>query len=473
MSPRVISPSICGLYELYGSDINDFPVYAYSTYISNKGEFGNIINAIINEFSRAELTITVKHNNVIQGQPAKSLYYIPPCKQANKCFEHETTCVGPENIDPLIIEMTKNDKLYVFRTDEFTNTWTITLKIGDLLTDVIPFIGKGDPNTNIIPLKNVPEKFAPNNFYFGPYTTERIITKKIKNKMSRTEPTGIIMFEKLNITPDIEITYTFNVNYILTPYECQLETIETMDVHLLHPAVKDGKRARLCDGQCKAFGCAFTGSEEEVKEHLQSIKNNNYIDNYAASHSKIAFKTKGSPIKYANNAKRDANIKTLGYMTKICSIPEPIYKLACASALCQFTCDNEHQLYEHYRLIGAHGPEISKYYQQNSLLLRETTELDNRNHLKSIIANKKPKPTILNYSIIKNHQSHVDDFINAFNDPESVCKICFVAKPNVIPTSCKHVEICSECINLYKDKRCLACLNYIEYCIVIPKELMK
>ena len=426
---KAIAPSITGLYELYGNVAGLFQIRSYVANSGEKSYYGTINDAIQNEFPNAELIISIKLPSLEKG---KLVYYIY-----------------------------KNDKLEFLTLGNWQDDiWSMHISVKKLGCAIIPLISYAD-KTGIVPESKIPTRYKHYNFYTG----DDVSGKKIPKNAD--DLTTSKLFEHINIdNGGNSITYKLCHNSTMTKYENAIARINKLDTHGLYPAVYEYKRAQLNDGCCMAFNCKFKGTEEEIKAHLKAAPDCNYIGQYAASHSKIASNAKSAVEILATYS----TIYKAGICRKIFGTTEVEY--VCKSPICRFKTNNIHYMYEHYRLLGARGFIIHDYY-KNRELLKQTTEAENRDHLKAQVPNPDAKNiSVLNYAVHNSHIAFVEDFMADFTDKDAVCKICFVTRPNVISTSCKHVEICSSCMPLYNNKKCLACLVPINYCIIIPENIL-
>ncbi len=271
-------------------------------------------------------------------------------------------------------------------------------------------------------------------------------------------------FTQINTTTD-NVTFRFQMNTKSTEYETALDALDKCDTHRLFPEVKSGRRAMMSDGRCKAFGCGFTGTEDEVKAHLTSSPDCRYIENFAASHSKIAAKVTDTCVihKYIPNS--FGKTHALGTYEYNHTTNPPTKTYTCASALCDFTCDSENLLMEHYRLLGARGLAIDKYYRDHPERVLNTTEAENREYLKQLVKpgiSQQHQSTVLFRHGASSHQltGEIDKCINQLRNPNIKCVKCWDCQPNGIISPCGHIDnMCAACRKLTGKSK-----SHVMYC---------
>ena len=449
---KQLTASVYALYDIYGPDCGKFPVHIYKHDDEKLSPYQDVESAIRTELSDATLTITI------------------------------TTCTNSGELICYIPDDLANSKIY---SDSLVNGsgdggyYTVTIPINVLNANVIPLVRYSDPETGIVPTDKVPAGIMERLFKFTMDTTGRIHLGDDFYIWTGEGTGGKSLCKFTQINTDVDnITFRFHMNTKSTQYETELDTVDRCDTHRLFPEVAGGRRAQMSDGRCKAFGCGFTGTEDEVKAHLKTSPECRYIENFAASHSKIAAKVTDSVVldhTAFNNTqtfhtwrpKTIAKTHVLGTYKYNHSTKPSTKTYTCASALCDFTCDTENLLMEHYRLLGARGLAIDKYFSQHPERVLNTTEAENREYFKQLVkpgANQSPPTVLFRHGGSSHHQDTgtVDKYINQLRNPNIKCIKCRECKPNGIISPCGHIDnMCIGCrkITCKSNANAMYCLT--------------
>lgn len=451
------------MYDIYGPAYGTFPVYINT----NKGiaglkEYQDVNSAIRAELPLAKLTVSITNpDNVIHGD--ERLYFIPGTLVDNT-----------------------NGKIYTNKPHEpFCHE--VDIDIHGLNSDIIPLIRYADRETGIIPTDKVPESILARLYraIIKPENPANTVPGAAEYSKLDYLATFKPLAEQIRANPE-HVQFRLQLNIKPTPYDTELDKVTRLDTHALYPAVESGKRAMLSDGRCKAFGCEFTGSELEIKEHLRTSPECHYIDYYAASHSKLA--SKASVRDYIKSyitkedidrfQRKDGSKFWFMATYKTISGPVTVIEYTCASTLCDFKCDTLHKLMEHYRLLGARGPALDEYYKTHPTALESTTEAENREFMYSIVQpdDKTPKfmliPVGVNVSD-GNVDKEVEKLREQLANSEAKCVWCNKARPNAVLPECGHVDLmCFDC-RMKKTSwsghwHCYACYG-TQYCRFVIK----
>jgi hypothetical protein len=420
--------SVYAIYDVYGPDCGKFPVHIYRQHDEKLVAYQDVESAIRTELPDATLTISISTGE----NSGERLCYIPDDLEKSKIYSN-----SPMN--------NRSDGGY----------YTVTVPISVLGAYVIPLIWYSDPVTGSVPVDKVPTAIIERLFKSTPDTVD---TDKIHLGedfyLWTGEGTGgksVCKFTQINTTTD-NVTFRFQMNTKSTEYETELDALDKCDTHRLFPEVKSGRRAMMADGRCKAFGCGFTGIEAEVKAHLKSSPDCRYIENFAASHSKIAAKVTDidTPIRHNGAISFLWGGRKLGIYKYNYATNPPTKTYTCASTLCDFTCDSENLLMEHYRLLGARGPAIDKYFSQHPERVLNTTEAENREYFKQLVkpgAIRPPPAVLFRHGGSSHHQAgEIDKCINQLRNPNIKCVKCWNCQPNGVISPCGHFDnMCVEC----------------------------
>lgn len=492
---KVMHPLHYAMYDIHGPTYGTFPVYINTgNRMTSFKEYQDVNTLICDELKHAKLTVTITNPDNLTSWDER-LYFIQ---------------------EP----MKNNAKFYTNTTNKLVS-YEINIDIQGLNADVIPLIRYADKDSGIVPTDKIPDSIL-TKLYKAKYNIserqQQEIDKILYENGMRTyideyghehthwigEGTGGKSFfkdmayfpptaadyakldfldtfkslaEQIRAYPDhVQFRFQMNTHLHTTPYDTELDKIIHADTHSLYPAVESGKRAMLSDGRCKSFGCKFTGSELEIREHLCNSPECRYINYYAASHSKLAAKTsaRDSIRSYINKediAKFQRRDKSkLWYLATF-----KTDKYVCASALCDFTCETLHKLMEHYRLLGARGPAIDEYYKDNPELLISTTEVENREFMHSMInPDGKTHSMIMLVPIFAaRNRSDVDKEVDKLRaqltNTDAKCVLCRKARPNAVLPVCGHVDMM--CFDCRKEKtkqaggewHCYSCYG-TQYC---------
>ncbi len=416
--------SVYALYDIYGPDCGKFPVHIYRQHDEQLVPYKDVDSAIRSELPDTTLTITITTSE----NSGERLCYIPDDLAKSKIYS-----------DSLV---------------NGSGNHVVTVPINVLNANVIPLVRYADPLTGIVPTDKVPTGIMERIFKSTIDTTNRVHLGG-DFYLWTGEGTGgksMCKFTQINTTTD-NVTFRFQMNTKSTEYETELHSLDKCDTHRLFPEVKSGRRAMMGDGRCKAFGCGFTGTEIEVKAHLKSSPDCRYIENFAASHSKIAAKVTDTdtPIRHniGSNYKLYKGYSLGSYKYNHDTNP-PTKTYTCASALCDFTCDSENMLMEHYRLLGARSPAIDKYFSQHPERVLCTTEAENREYFKQLVkpgAIRPPPAVLFRHGASSHHQTgEIDKCINQLRNPNIKCVKCWDCQPNGIISPCGHIDnMCVEC----------------------------
>lgn len=431
--------SLYALYDVYGPDCGKFPVHIYRQHDEQLVPYKDVDSAIRSELPDTTLTITITTSE----NSGERLCYIPDDLEKSKIYSN-----SPMNN----------------RCDGY---YTVTVPISVLGAYVIPLIRYSDPVTGNVPVDKVPTAIIEKLFKSTPDT---VYTNRIHLGedfyLWTGEGTGgksMCKFTQINTTSD-NVTFRFQMNTKSTQYETELDSLDTCDTHRLFPEVKSGRRAMMGDGRCKAFGCRFTGTEAEVKEHLKSSPDCRYIENFAASHSKIAAKVTDTCVIHKYIPSSFGKTHALGTYEYNHTTKPPTKTYTCASALCDFTCDSENLLMEHYRLLGARGLAIDKYYREHPERVLSTTEAENREYLKQMVkpgAIRPPPAVLFRHGASSHHQTgEIGNCINQLRNPNIKCVKCWDCQPNGIISPCGHIDnMCVECRKITGKSK-----SHVMYC---------
>lgn len=448
-----IPASIYGLHKLYGEKTGHFRIFKHGV----THPLGYLQHILLKEYPDCTLTINIKPNHPFTKD--QSLYLMVDSK-----FELMAKFDIISSADPTIDQ-----------------SYQLVLKSIELGTSIIGLL----KYNGIVQLDDIPKIYTLQNIYkctnnlHTDYNIPKYINKVALSRLCdirpivNNDPIGAIDIGGDNVS----ISYIFNINSKKSLYQLEIDKINAVPSHALYPEVICGKRAMLTDGKCKSWGCTFTGNADEIKSHLQSSPQCNYIDNYASSHSKLA--AKSNTLYCRSNMPSETRARALCLRKTIINdnkVSHDIY--ICNSGLCNFKSDSLDIVMHHYRLLGCQlqCKFLNTYFTDGCISNTSTTEAENRKWMiesldKSLLQSSDYLSVFKN--TMESRIDHVDDFITIFTDPDNLCKICYTTRANIVNINCKHVDICDICLGVYDSKLCLSCLAPIHnYIIANPDKII-
>lgn len=278
------------------------------------------------------------------------------------------------------------------------------------------------------------------------------------------------------------IRYQLVLNLQKQNLKTQIKQVETQPAHNLYPAMneKHKRRARILDCRCLKFGCCFVGATpDELKHHLQTCQDSDYVDFYAANHHRLATDS----IQIINDQLFKNSFPALCRKTvrviQGVKGEETLAEYTCNSLLCEYSTSRLENMLEHFRLLGfAYTPIIKQYYGTDHPL---PTEEDNRKwQVTNLINNSIPdylaggtgkvnlekNPDIYRFDI-QQLDSDWQTNLSANLLLGDNCINCGTNRQNVVSLGCSHLSVCSKCLGEFKDPKCAECFQPItEYMII-------
>ena len=289
------------------------------------------------------------------------------------------------------------------------------------------------------------------------------------------------------------IRYQLVLNLQKQNLKTQIKQVETQPAHNLYPAMNEKykRRARLLDCRCLKFGCCFVGeTPDELKHHLQTCHDSDYVDFYAANHHRLATDSiqiindqlfKNSFPALCRKTVRVPSTLNYRVSTVVQGVKgeETLTEYTCNSLLCEYSTPRLENMLEHFRLLGlAYTPIIKQYYGTDHPL---PTEEDNRKwQVTNIINNSIPDYLAGgtgNVNLEKNPDIYRFDIQQLDRDWQTNlaanlvlgdnCINCGTNRQNVVSLGCSHLSVCSKCLGGFKDPKCAECFQPItEYMII-------
>jgi hypothetical protein len=332
-------------------------------------------------------------------------------------------------------------------------------------------------------VEELPEIYKPQNIRVAKYPEFQA------NTPQQPYPLLPTTFTQLPEECRVAIRYHLVIDLKKQNLKHQIKQIGTLPAHNLYPAMNEKykRRARLLDCQCLKFGCNFVAATpDELKEHLKSCEDSDYVDFYAANHQRLA----SDSMQIINDQLFKNSFPALCRKTvrvvQGAKGEEKHATYTCNSLLCEYTTSRVENMLEHFRLLGcAYAPIIRKYYGTDHPL---PTEEDNRQWRVASLVDDTSVNTITSASGMAtvgatkvNLEKNPDIYRFDIQPLDAVwqtnlstnlalgdnCIHCCSSRQNVVSLGCCHLSFCSKCFGGFKDPKCPECFEPINEYMVI------
>ncbi len=466
-----ISPSISAVVRVFGGHANDYKVFRTGT----KQPPQTLLSYLSADFSRCYLQISMTDPVTVAQIPAKRTLHVPVDGKQDFWLGF-TKLSEPENPGFEI-------KLPIATLGH--NFITILENLRDI-SKLDEYFAAPDTERPVINLdlqvEDLPESYKPHNIRVAKFPEMK------SNTQTQPHPLLPTTFTQLPEECRAAVKYQLVIDLKKQNLKHKINQIETQPAHNLYPAMNEKykRRARLLDCRCLKFGCNFeAATPDELKEHLKSCEDSDYVDFYAANHQRLATDSMQIINDQLFKNSFPALCRKTVRVVQGAKGEETHATYTCNSLLCEYTTSRVENMLEHFRLLGcAYTPIIKKYYGTDHPL---PTEEDNRkwqvanlvddgispdtsaNGMQSVGANKvnlEKNPDIYRFDIQPidiDWQANLSAELALGNN----CMHCATNRQNVVSLSCCHLSVCSKCLGGFKDPKCAECFQPITEYIVI------
>ena len=463
-----ISPSISAVVRVFGEHTNNYKIFRTET----KQPAQTLLSYLSADFSRCYLQISMTDPQAVSQIPAKRTLHIPVDGKQDFWLGFDKL---PDLENPSF-----EIKLPMATLGHNFITILENLRDTSKLDEYFASPDTERPIINLdVQVEELPEIYKPYNIRIAKFPENR---SNIPESQQHPHPLLPTTYTTLPEEYRAAIKYQLVIALQKQNLKHQIIQIETQPAHNLYPAMneKHKRRARILDCRCLKFGCEFVGATpDELKGHLQTCEDSDYVDFYAANHHRLATDS----IQIINDQLFKNSFPALCRKTvrviQGVKGEETLAEYTCNSLLCEYSTSRLENMLEHFRLLGcAYTPIIKQYYGTDHPL---PTEEDNRKWqvaslvdtsipddmpASSIKVNLEKNPDIYRFDI-QQLDSDWQTNLTANLALGDNCINCGSNRQNVVSLGCCHLTVCSKCFGGFKDPKCAECFQPItEYMVI-------